>query len=154
MKKLFGRLAKSLKKISAIDRFLILFMIILLAQSAHSLFFASAAGKYTSTIDTIVRTSAAAVFGYFLSGNFISRCSEDTRVHEKDRNTVKSSRSAARCERIQVIVVSAIGVTSLLILLIFRNLAINSPDSAATVSQLRDFVSSCVGFLVSSGKKE
>ena len=52
------------------DRCLLAYMAILLAQSAYSLFSAAALGTETGGIDIIVRTSTAAVFGYFLSANY------------------------------------------------------------------------------------
>ncbi len=147
MKKLWKRIQRHLKKISVVDKFLIFLMIILLSQSAYSLFVGTAVN--TDTVDVIVRTSAAAIFGYFLSGNFIKSCSKDTSVNK--------STPSAWCGEVQIVVVSVIGTVSLIILLIilllFRNYSAPTPQTAATVSQLRDFVSACVGFLVSSDKE-
>lgn len=57
-------------RIRLMDRCLLAYMAILLAQSAYSLFSAAALGTETGGIDIIVRTSTAAVFGYFLSANY------------------------------------------------------------------------------------
>ena len=63
----------ALAGISVVDRCLILFMLILLAQSAYSLL-SPAADDVTGAvngIDIIVRTSTAGIFGHFLSANFM-----------------------------------------------------------------------------------
>lgn len=58
-------------KIHIVDKFLIVFMAILLMQSAHNLFANHTAVGEAGTVDIIVRTSIAAIFGYFLSTNFV-----------------------------------------------------------------------------------
>ena len=60
-----------LDRIHPVDKGLLLFMLVLLAQSAYSMFCPGGAGQAVEDIDIIVRTSAAAIFGYFLSANFI-----------------------------------------------------------------------------------
>ena len=60
-----------LSRIHPVDKSLLLFMLVLLAQSAYSIFCPGGAGQAAEDIDIIVRTSAAAIFGYFLSANFI-----------------------------------------------------------------------------------
>ena len=60
-------------RIRLMDRCLLAYMAILLAQSAYSLFSAAALGTETGGIDIIVRTSTAAVFGYFLSASFAAQ---------------------------------------------------------------------------------
>ena len=57
------------------------------------------------------------------------------------------------CNSVQVIVVSAIGILSLLFLFMARSDITLTPGITATMSQFRDFVSACVGFLISCGKK-
>ena len=52
-------------------------------------------------------------------------------------------------DRAQVLVVAAVGVLSLVILLIYRNFFPISASSAGTLTQFRDFVSGSVGFLIS-----
>lgn len=52
------------------DRCLLLFMTVLLVQLACSLFLPENLAPEAGSIDVIVRTSAAAIFGYLLSGNF------------------------------------------------------------------------------------
>ena len=66
-------LRTGLSKIHPVDRSLLLFLAVLLAQSAYSLFVPGGESQLSGDIDIIVRTSSAAIFGYLLSGNFIDR---------------------------------------------------------------------------------
>lgn len=63
----------AMRRIHPVDQSLLLFMLILLVQSAANLFFPAGDGSVAGEIDIVVRTSAAAIFGYFLSANFIGR---------------------------------------------------------------------------------
>lgn len=66
----------ALSRIHLVDKCLIIFMVVLLAQSAYTLFTNHAVQTdNTDNIDIIVRTSIAAIFGYFLSANFICHAS-------------------------------------------------------------------------------
>lgn len=56
--------------IHLVDKFLIMFMAVLLAQSAYSLFTNLNSDSKVNDVDVIIRTSSAAIFGYFLSANF------------------------------------------------------------------------------------
>lgn len=66
-----GGLRAVLANIHPVDKSLLLFMLVLLAQSAYSIFCSGGSSQTAGEIDIIVRTSAAAIFGYFLSANFI-----------------------------------------------------------------------------------
>lgn len=70
-------LRSALSRIHLVDRCLILFMLVLLGQSAYSLFFHGGTQAGAGDIDIIVRTSSAAIFGYFLSANFIRHTPPD-----------------------------------------------------------------------------
>lgn len=61
------------ESIHLVDKCLMIFLAVLLIQSAFSLFFPGEAGEAEGDIDIIVRTSSAAIFGYFLSANFNRR---------------------------------------------------------------------------------
>ncbi len=54
-----------------------------------------------------------------------------------------------RCDRAQILVVASVGIVSLLVLLVFRNLMENTSANAGSLTQFRDFVSGSVGFLIS-----
>ena len=67
----------AMHRIHPVDKSLLIFMLILLTQSAVNLFFPAGDGSVAGEIDIVVRTSAAAIFGYFLSANFIGREEDD-----------------------------------------------------------------------------
>lgn len=113
------------------ERWLLVFLAVLLLQSAAGLFYP--APEAASGIDVIVRTSAAGIFGYFLS-----------------------SRAPGRGPR-RTLIVAASGLFCLAVLLalraasVARPMLLSSDSAAATVAQLRDFVSGSVGFLTGGG---
>ena len=183
------RIRNMLSGVSLVDVVLVLFMMVLLAYLTAHLFTGIEPDKESNSIDIIVRTSAAGVFGYFISRNFgrkvrktssgstsaVSRQTIDAATsspigfraqspsdpEQGTLNTVDPSaevteyadtvQAAAQCDRMQVIVVSAIGLISLIILLIARQIHSTAGDFAAIVSQLRDFLSASIGFLISCG---
>ena len=195
----------SLGRVHLVDKSLLLFMLVLLAQSVYSIFFPGGPNSSTGDIDIIVRTSAAAILGYFLSANFVLHTSAAgqqvtaepegnilktgadspaeivgtpaesvvpdqavfSRVAERqpaasseEGNAVKTEaepistgqETATNC--LQVAVAAGIGLFCLITLLVLRNLAqldivsMDSDSAVATVTQFRDFVSGCVGFLI------
>ena len=151
--------------VSLVDKCLLAFFLVLLLQSAYSLFAGSAVSAEAEHIDIIVRTSMAAIFGYFLSANFI-RSSDSRETEENRKETDLSVQSMGETEedfsekdtdsstKMQVLIASAIGLFCLLVLLIYRNADVSVSASgggtSAAAAQLRDFVSGCVGFLIGS----
>ena len=162
MKRIFENIKQSLDAISLIDKILMAYMGILLVYIAIHLIWGATMQESTS-VDTIIRTSASAIFGYFISNNFI-RSNSDTESKSKmniqaqsdliqqEKNTAVNT--SVCCNRLQIIVVSAIGFIALVLLLISRNYTQTTPEFSATVSQLRDFLSASIGFLVSCGKSK
>ena len=160
MKRIFENIKQSLDAISLIDKILMAYMGILLVYIAIHLIWGATMQESTS-VDTIIRTSASAIFGYFISNNFI-RSNSDTESKNKmniqaqsdliqqEKNTAVNT--SVCCSRLQIIVVSAIGFIALVLLLISRNYTQTTPEFSTTVSQLRDFLSASIGFLVSCGK--
>lgn len=61
------------QQLHLVDRCLLILMAILLAQSTYTLFFPGGEGQLSGSIDIVIRTSAASIFGYFLSANFAAR---------------------------------------------------------------------------------
>lgn len=158
-------LNKGLKKIKLIDRCLIIFMIILMSESIYNLFSNRVSPINSNDIDIIIRTTSAAIFGYFLSGNFIKKprskddnCSKQNEILDKktilpyeeidtieeyDKNIKELNASNQ-----QIIIATIIGITALVVLIIARNYIELNDKSIAVISQMRDFVSGCVGFLL------
>ena len=164
-------------RISLPDRLLIIFLAVLFLQSAVGMFTGGG-----STIDVIVRTSLASIFGYFLSGGFgDSSAAVDTGARQTDElrssdseqptarigfqtgqesaraiemgNITSDAKAAVRgCTAAQEIIVASVGLVSLALLVLMR-LIPQTPDGAeALASQLRDFVSASVGYLISCGR--
>lgn len=191
MKKIGNKIVRIFQNICLVDRFLILFMLILFCYMIVHLILGKGDPSDSNTIDIIVRTSAAAIFGYFISSNFIKTVPTqinqtpsidvplDTTsasmyappqvksqigfqqpvsapAEELERLSIKESEfsSADHCNKIQVVVVAAVGLSSLVILLIARHYQEITPELTAIVSQLRDFVSASIGFLISCGKNK
>ncbi|MGI5957835.1 MAG: hypothetical protein ACOX60_00265 [Massiliimalia sp.] len=184
MKKILWATRRAFDAICFVDRCLLLIMIILMGYIAVSFFFQNSVSQDISTIDIIVRTSAAAIFGYFVSGNFMNPPSSENNFspslpatinpdEARDQTQLKQigfslssepvsladppvSSSSSSClshlRKVQITVVTVIGIFSLLFLFFAANLHQLSSGMSATLSQLRDFVSACVGFLISCGK--
>lgn len=166
-------------------------MAVLMLQSLYTLFFPGWDSQLSGSIDVVVRTSAAAVFGYFLSANFAARDEESQQVppaspvHRMEPAEAAISSSAGPVNQIgfvsgtqadtgeiqlqsdpvlpqqpgcrcapQILVATCIGLFCLVTLILLRNMGVDdkalakSSSLTATVSQFRDFVSGCVGFLI------
>lgn len=171
-------------RIHLVDRFLLIIMAILMLQSAYNLFASGAASPEGNGVDIVIRTSAAGIFGYFISANFRPKkhsapvAPEQANAVGKNLNapatdahatqnkigfgesetnmktmlpkvTAQTTVPPGREEQLQIIVVASIGIAALLILIAFRNFEMTHASSIAILSQLRDFVSGCVGFLIS-----
>lgn len=165
-------LCKEFCRIHLVDKCLIVFMAVLLLQSAYTLLIGEVSAAHSNEIDVIVRTSAASIFGYFLSANFIKRDTKKPELHEtslgktleKEESNDSSPEmydfdyeSGYGCGTFQIIVSTIIGLFCLITLILLRDMGGLGADtfSAATVTQFRDFISGCVGFLIgcpTSGK--
>ena len=64
-----SKIMQTFRSISVVDKFLLCFLLLFMAQMAYGLFTDRLLSPSTGTIDAVVRTFASAVFGYFLSGN-------------------------------------------------------------------------------------
>ncbi len=177
MKRFFQRPGSTLGQIALVDWFLLLFMAVLLGHTVFIAFF-GAPPEETSAVDVIVRTSAAAIFGCFLSRNSLQTSPaaaappppslggggaagltgrigfslSDSPQEPLTAGAASSSAGDGSCRRFQVCAVSCIGLFSLILLLLMRDGIAGNASMTAAASQLRDFVSASVGFLVSCGK--
>ncbi len=187
-KKILISICKTVFRIPLVDRFLIIFMIIIFVYMAYHLLSGRMVSEEVSTVNVIIRTSAAGIFGYFISSNFgkendvsITQNIDSRGVilpsgntdgegglraqnqigfllpaegNQRERtgenfgeNTHEKGRSRA-----QIYLVSIIGLLSLITLIFTRDIQSTAPEMTAITSQLRDFISACIGFLISSGK--
>lgn len=144
-------------------------MLVLLIQSAYGLLTCSSPSSEYNSIDIIIRTSSAALFGYFLSGNFIRRSSVNEEPLDNSpqgplisadlasKETDTAGKTIIRdhtSSRLQILIATFICLFCLLVLIVIRDttgmpagLSANSPTTP-TVTQFRDFISGCVGFLI------
>ena len=79
-------LCAALNRIPLVDKCLLVFFLVLLTQSAYSLFSHNGTGSEIEHIDVIVRTSSAAIFGYILSANFILQAEGKSRQTRSGQN--------------------------------------------------------------------
>ena len=169
--------------INPVDGFLILFLLLLLIQSAFNLLFDQTFTADTNAIDVVVRTSAALIFS-FLSGQHkvetpstqakstpapmtlssvlpsenipsgqigFSAPMPSSSLDEVPSPPAFSEKPAVDTRtkpNLSVIIVALVGLFSMILLLIVRNFTTVTPNMSATLSQLRDFVCGCIGFLV------
>lgn len=195
LRRLLSRLWKKFKHIRLTDRCLLLFMFIVLAQSLFQLLFISSFGDERNMIDVVIRTTAAAIFGYFISAGFLrpdhinqsdTEDNEETKTSailttdDSKKNNAPSARigfvndsatdtplqsgqtsiqrKADMLERQrskqQIIIVTTIGLFSLLCIIIARDSLVLSPGASAAISQLRDFVSASVGLLIGHSARD
>lgn len=173
------------RRLHLVDRCLIAIMAVLLAQSVYTLFFPGTGSTLSGNIDIVIRTSAAAIFGYFLSANFavwdegekqaltpppphrietaeaapggsarsqIGFVSDPAETEDGSIQSQGTAPAAGSCS--PQILAACIGLFCLVALILVRNWGQDpvspaaSDSLTATVTQFRDFVSGCVGFLI------
>lgn len=153
MIKIWRKAKRTFDNVCIVDRFLLIFLLVLFGYIIAHIFSGAAASQEGNTIDIIVRTSMAAIFGYFISSNFSERQNTlSAQSTDSEDQSLGQAVSFRRCSKIQVTIVASIGLISLAILFVTRFYQDFTPELSATISQLRDFVSACIGFLVSCGK--
>ncbi|MBY2476389.1 hypothetical protein KWV16_05810 [Clostridioides difficile] len=192
--KFIKNIKKAWYKIKLIDRCLIIVMAILMFQSIYNLFVNEVNSQDTTTIDVVVRTTSAAIFGYFLSANFIKKSSRkyintdvssnifvdensSNKGQEPNTNNIMNVKNTigftsdtdnyekkvsvnkiegieeGETSELQIIIATVICVVALIVLFVVRNFTTTAPASLGTISQMRDFVSGCVGFLLGCPSK-
>lgn len=167
--------------ISLRDKCLIIFMIVLMAQLASSLFINSSS-MYAPSVNIVTRTTISAIFGYFISSNFVSRRDASNKYKNRNKNN-KDNTGKIKCiceleekveeeinkeineemnadmeegqtkgqqteDRVQIMIISTIGLVSLMIVFLAHNLSNLPEDALVTLSQYRSIISGCVGFLI------
>lgn len=177
MKKL-QKIKISFSRISLVDKFLLLFLFLLLAQIAYGMFTKTESSAQINSIDVVIRTFASAVFGYFLSGRFSDTLPRGNTIPAISQNTTQTDPAAPSSVRnkigfsdlspdkelsvdtdlrtvsapadhtFQTVIVASVGLISLIILLILRNTSTVTDTMIAPLTQLRDMLSSSIGFLI------
>ena len=82
MERVKAVLRRILYSLCITDWFLLAFLAVLMIQAAHNLFANDLARQDTSTVDTMIRTTAAAIFGYFIGGSFLRGSRPDPQARE------------------------------------------------------------------------
>ncbi len=150
MKNFFQLLHKANRHIKLIDKCLIVFMVILLFQSLYILFANQIISQNNNSVDVVIRSAIASIFGYFISANFIKSKEASLPTHHAPATPAKKPVTPPDCftRSVQVIIVTVLGLISLVALIINRNLSVIPDSSIPTITQLRDIVFGCVGFLL------
>lgn len=164
------------REISFKDKGLILIMIVLLLQCIHNLYSPAPTSQSYMTINLIIRTSVAAIFGYFLSSNFLSKLAIDKSIDDKLRileqiledneidNELKNKYSKKLkkeqleeeqeqegyvCNKnLQNGIAVGICILIIICLIIGINFKLISDGADAIITQFRDIISGCIGFLL------
>lgn len=144
---MINKIKKFFKKLPFSEKMLLLFMTIIYTQIIYNLLSNEIINDNTSPIDTIVRTAASSIFGYFLGSN-IDTNDEDEEIQKKEPKVITYKNSNTN-----TVIISILGIVSLLIMLYLRNFTTLTYSSIASISQLKDFVSASVGYLVSKSSK-
>ena len=161
------------KEIAISDKALIIIMAILLLQCIYNLFTPEPITTNGISISVIVRTTIAAIFGYFLSENFLNHEviksknsniivplnleenneeSNSENCHMKDSSNITHPETKFKdyiCNKtFQILIALTVCIISLLCLLIGNNFNLIPSGTNPSLIQLRDIISSCIGFLL------
>ena len=160
------------REISFKDKGLILIMIVLLLQCIHNLYSPAPTSQSYMTINLIIRTNVAAIFGYFLSSNFLPKLAIDKSIDDKLRileqiledNELKNKYSKKLkkeqleeeqeqegyvCNKnLQNGIAVGICILIIICLIIGINFKLISDGADAIITQFRDIISGCIGFLL------
>ena len=175
------RRTKFFASVCPVDIVLMLFLLVLLIHAGVSLFSEQDVSQERTTIDIIVRTSAAAIFGYFLSAPAAS-ASSGTAVTGGKAVTLSASEKAADAPQnaigfqtgdtgetltpgsaqttsgepnyriSRILFLSAVGGVCVFVRLFLRNCVTGPGSAAAPLSQFGGFIAASIGFLISCGK--
>ena len=150
-----SNIVKCVRSVHVVDWILLLFMIILMTQTAYNLFHNELNGN-SSPIDTVIRTSTAGLFGYFMGKGFSQKRSKnDTKLDNQKKHVPfeYALGDSGKTNNIQLVVVGLLGILSLMLLIITRNMNVATVEKIATISQLRDFILGSTGFLISNAQR-
>ena len=100
IKKFLKKFKSALKQLRLTDRFLLIFMFILMCEQAHSIFNCEVLSDSANSIDVAIRTTIAGIFGYFIGAGFlyddksenITKQSIRTPIQSESQNPISSAR--------------------------------------------------------------
>lgn len=159
--KLYEKLKFFWKDISIVDKSVLIFMTILLAQLIFNIVCHESNNAASSAINVIIRTMLASILGYIISGNFNKKVppvfptNVSTEIVPTDSsqeittdNFTEVPETDIETNDSQVIVLTFLGSIALISLIVAENFGLLTQSSSASISQLRDIVCSCIGFLI------
>ncbi|MFI3238468.1 MAG: hypothetical protein R3Y47_10655 [Lachnospiraceae bacterium] len=139
------------KKLPLVDQCILLFLLQLLLTLTLTIFYTSDNSADYSSLDVVFRTSIANIFGYILSSNFMNTSTKATACSVETETT---STCVSEQSTVQIIVTTTLGMFCIFILTCVRFQSLLLPgltisnESISTLSQFRDFISGCTGFLI------
>lgn len=146
------------------DKFLFFYLLLLLLQMTYTVFHESSSQVYAA-VDTMMRTTAATIFGYFISATFekeedaSTENNQTTDIRSSERSVPAPPAEESLCRRNcrihqQTMIVAGIGTLSLGILILLRNVAVPLPQGPTPISLMQDFIVGSIGFLIGHAKYE
>ena len=171
IRRYFYRLQQQTRCMKLIDKSLVVIMIICIFQICYNLITHDFINNANDNVDVFIRSTAASIFGYFISANFIrsetssewdSPSSFGTTPPSPPETVNKNELAKAQqpmtseckhsssydARQLQIFIVTIIAIISLVCIIIVRNCYTPTLESLPAISQLRDFVCSSVGFLL------
>ena len=151
---------KCWNEISISDKSLIIIMTILLTQCIYNLFNPEPITENALSVNVIVRTSVASIFGYFLSENFLKTdviksddgdivLPLDNNINKENLNSIKKTPKNYICTKtVQILIAFIVCIISILSLILASNFNLIPSNTNPSVIQLIDLIGSCVGFLL------
>lgn len=148
LKKIIKYYRKEIKKLKLVEIYLIVIMIILLAQSIGTLFFPTQYEATYDRIDVVLRTTMASIFGYFVSSKTLGQSKS-----EEINKPPTINNSSKEHPQIQINIIGCLCIFSIIILLLIRYFVLIEDTALGYFALYRDFVSGCIGFLVGMPNK-
>ncbi len=139
---------EALKKIKLVDIFIIVVLIILIANASFSIFSVDDELRQTATkLDLAFRTTLSSIIGYILSSNFISN---KVKLKTKCQMVVDDNANAEQKkeQNIQLIIIGIVAIVCLLVLLTARHFFSDSELNTLNIALLTDICVGCIGFLI------
>ncbi len=139
---------ESLKKIKLVDIFIIIVLIILLANASFSIFSVEDESRQiASKLDLAFRTTLSSIIGYILSSNFISnKVKFKTKCDLIIDDNTKAEKKKE--QNIQLIIIGTVAIVCLLVLLTARHFFIDVQLNRINIALLTDICVGCIGFLI------
>ncbi len=134
-----------IKRIKMVDKFIIIILIILVINSAVSIFFVDDGTKQTAVkLDLVFRTTLSSMIGYVLSSNFISnKVPTITKVE-----ILVDEELEKREKNIQLMIIGIVAITCIVTLLVARHLCYDHNLNGLNIALLTDICVGCIGFLI------